>query len=101
MTNAQRIFTLANNLLLIHGLGYSDGSDYFKVPKSRCVETSRTYEWLRYPNEACSQNVIEMNLLDIPVCVHNNEVYGAFLFVVLIPTKEEAGVLRCIWMDAK
>ena len=96
MTNIQRISALGNNLLLIHGRGYSDGIDSAKVPKSRCVDTSSSDKWLRYPNEACSQNVIDMNLLDIPVCVHDDMKNGECLFVLLVPTKEDQGVLQVV-----
>ena len=72
-----------------------------KFPSRAGVDTSSSDKWLRYPNEPCSQNVIDMNLLDIPVCVHDDLKNGECLFVLLIPTKEESGVLRCSWMNSK
>ena len=97
MTNIQRIFTLGNNLLLVHGLGYSNGIDSEKIPRSLCVDTSDKDMWLRFPVKSCLQNVIEMQLLDIPVCVHDKDLSGSCSFVLLIPTKENVPVYRCTW----
>ena len=100
MTNIQRVFTLGNILLLIHGLGYSDGIDSAKNPRSLCVDTSDKDKWLKFPVRFCpQQNVIEMQLLDIPVCVHDKDLYGSCSFVLHIPTKENVPVLRCEWVN--
>ncbi|KAJ1468673.1 hypothetical protein T484DRAFT_3629597 [Baffinella frigidus] len=100
LTDVHRITTLGNDMLLIYGRGPTKGAGSVKMDRSLCVDT-RKYtrsdrsrnEWTSFDVSACAQNVLDNTRLDIAVCILDK--YGWCSSMLLIPTRDEAMVMRC------
>jgi hypothetical protein len=101
LTTVYRIAVLGNDMMLVHGLGFLNGIDSPKVSRSLCINMDKfdNYIWGRFGVAECEQNIIDVQTMDLPVCVFDR--FGVCTEMLLIPTKEELDIVLCGFVNKK